>query len=78
MSYQSDVGLIATLINGRQDAHQALVRITAQHEALMKALWALDQCVDDFGETGKCVCQSAKEQAIDALEACRSAGIMED
>ena len=47
----------------------------AQHAALMAVLTALEQCVDDFGETGQCVCQQAKEQAIAALAKASAAGI---
>lgn len=47
----------------------------SQYEALMGVKEALEQCVDDFGETGRCVCQQAKQEAIEALASLRSAGI---
>lgn len=47
----------------------------AQHDALIRVAHALAQCVDDFGETGQCVCPQAKEEAIRALAALSAVGI---
>jgi hypothetical protein len=42
-------------------------RIAALEAENARLREALDQLVDDMGETGLCVCQAAKEQAIAAL-----------
>lgn len=48
----------------------------AEYEALRAAAKALEQCVDDFGETGQCVCLQAKREAIEALAALRATGLL--
>jgi hypothetical protein len=44
-------------------------------DAFLRVPRALKQCVDDFGETGQCVCLQAKEEAIASLTALRDTGI---
>jgi len=78
-----DVAKVTDALGQDHEALAALCRIAGsnviiprpRHEALMAALAALEQCVDDFGETGQCVCQYAKEQAIAALAKVSAAGI---
>jgi delta-aminolevulinic acid dehydratase/porphobilinogen synthase len=38
-------------------------------EALVELVKAADQCLDDMGETGHCVCPAAKEWLREALAA---------
>jgi len=44
------------------------VAVVAQAERIESLEEAMEQILDDMGDDGLCVCQAAKDQAIEAME----------